>query len=34
MMWNLSFITEQDFTDHVKATIEKYADESIRYHCY
>lgn len=22
MMWNLSFITEQDFTDHVKATIE------------
>ena len=23
MMWNLSFITEQDFTNHVKATIEK-----------
>ena len=26
MMWNLSFITEQDFTDHVKATIEKYGE--------
>lgn len=21
-MWNLSFISEQDFTEHVKATIE------------
>lgn len=21
-MWNLSFITEEDFTNHVKATIE------------
>ena len=27
MMWNLSFITEQDFTDHVKATIEKYGEK-------
>lgn len=26
-MWNLSFITEQDFTDHVKATIEKYGEK-------
>ena len=25
-MWNLDFITEQDFTDHVKATIEKYGE--------
>ena len=25
-MWKLDFITEQDFTDHVKATIEKYGE--------
>lgn len=25
-MWNLSFISEQDFTEHVKATIEKYGE--------
>ena len=23
MMWNLSFISEEDFTNHVKANIEK-----------
>lgn len=23
-MWNLTFITEEDFTNHVKSTIEKY----------
>lgn len=22
--WNLSFITEQEFTEHVRATIKKY----------
>ena len=22
-MWNLTFITEEDFTNHVKSTIEK-----------
>ena len=27
MMWNLSFISEKDFTDHVKATIEKYGEK-------
>lgn len=26
-MWNLSFISEQEFTDHVKATIEKYGEK-------
>lgn len=26
-MWNLSFISEQDFTNHVKATIEKYGEK-------
>ena len=26
-MWNLSFISEQDFTEHVKATIEKYGEK-------
>lgn len=26
-MWKLDFITEQDFTDHVKATIEKYGEK-------
>ena len=26
-MWNLSFISEKDFTDHVKATIEKYGEK-------
>lgn len=26
-MWNLSFISEQDFENHVKATIEKYGDK-------
>lgn len=27
MSWNLSFITEQEFTDHVRATIQKYGDK-------
>lgn len=27
MMWNLTFISEQDFTAHVKATIEKYGEK-------
>lgn len=27
MNWNLSFISEQDFTDHVRATIQKYGDK-------
>ncbi len=27
MMWNLSFISEDDFTNHVKATIEKYGEK-------
>lgn len=26
-MWTLSFITEEDFTNHVKATIEKYGEK-------
>lgn len=26
-MWNLSFISEEDFTNHVKATIEKYGEK-------
>lgn len=26
-MWNVSFITENQFTEHVKATIEKYGDK-------
>lgn len=26
-MWNLSFITEEDFTHHVQATIEKYGEK-------
>ena len=26
-MWNLPFITEVDFTAHVRATIEKYGDK-------
>lgn len=26
-MWNLAFITEEDFTNHVKATIEKYGEK-------
>lgn len=26
-MWNLTFISEEDFTDHVKATIEKYGEK-------
>lgn len=26
-MWSLSFISENDFTDHVKATIEKYGEK-------
>ena len=26
-MWNLTFITEEDFTNHVKATIEKYGEK-------
>ena len=27
MSWNLTFITEQEFTDHVRATIQKYGDK-------
>ena len=27
MMWNLPFISESDFTAHVRATIEKYGDK-------
>lgn len=27
MIWNLSFITEEDFTNHVKATIDKYGEK-------
>ena len=27
MSWNLSFITEQEFTDHVKSTIQTYGDK-------
>ena len=27
MAWNLSFITEEDFTKHVKATIDKYGEK-------
>ena len=27
MSWNLSFITEPEFTDHVRATIQKYGDK-------
>ena len=30
MMWNLSFISEEDFTNHVKATIEKYGENKLR----
>lgn len=26
-MWNLTFITEEDFTNHVKSTIEKYEEK-------
>lgn len=26
-MWKLSFISEEDFTNHVKATIEKYGEK-------
>ena len=26
-MWNLSFINETDFTNHVRATIEKYGEK-------
>ena len=26
-MWNLSFISEEDFRGHVKATIEKYGEK-------
>ncbi|MBR2176385.1 MAG: Eco47II family restriction endonuclease [Clostridia bacterium] len=26
-MWNIDFISEKDFTDHVKATIEKYGEK-------
>lgn len=26
-MWSIDFITEKDFTDHVKATIQKYGDK-------
>ena len=25
-MWNLTFITVEDFTNHIKSTIEKYGD--------
>lgn len=27
MVWNLKFITEEDFTNHVRATIEKYGEK-------
>lgn len=27
MSWNLTFISEQEFTDHVRATIQKYGDK-------
>lgn len=27
MMWNLSFISEEDFTNHIKSTIEKYGEK-------
>lgn len=27
MMWNLTFISEEDFTNHVKSTIEKYGEK-------
>ena len=27
MAWNLSFISEEDFTNHVKATIDKYGEK-------
>lgn len=27
MMWNLTFISEEDFSNHVKATIEKYGEK-------
>ena len=27
MMWGLSFISEDDFINHVKSTIEKYGDK-------
>lgn len=27
MSWNLSFISEEEFTDHVRATIQKYGDK-------
>lgn len=27
MSWNLTFITEEEFTDHVRATIQKYGDK-------
>lgn len=27
MSWNISFISEQDFTDHVRATIKKYGEK-------
>ena len=26
-MWNLKFISEEDFTNHVRATIEKYGEK-------
>lgn len=26
-MWTLTFISEEDFTNHVKATIEKYGEK-------
>ena len=27
MAWSLAFISENDFTEHVKATIEKYGEK-------
>ena len=27
MMWNLTFISEEDFSNHVKVTIEKYGEK-------
>lgn len=28
-MWNLTFISEEDFTNHVKATIEKFVSTDL-----
>ena len=31
MMWNLSFISEDDFTSHVEDTIKKYGEKLISF---